>query len=99
MRSPRCSNGKGPLADASGPWIRAVATELVAVAAGAPFVVQTDSNDVVRRPASLGRDHAQGRGGKGHLGLAQVDVQVFELGATAAAEGPFDAGAGGPSGL
>jgi hypothetical protein len=47
----------------------------------------------------LREDRPQRRGGERPLRLAQVEVEIFELPAPAAAEGALDARAGGPSGL
>src|SRR6185503_7073929 len=41
----------------------------------------------------------QPRGGDRKFGLAEIDIEIFEFGAPAAAEGALDAAAGGPSGL
>src|SRR5262249_26366759 len=80
----------------------------------APFVVQANTHDVVGGPECLvsvsrqdrahaGDAHAGevgGGGGRGRLlGLAEVDVEIFELGAPAAPKGTLDTCAGGPSGL
>src|SRR5262245_43179565 len=65
----------------------------------APPVVHADAHDVVGESARLRHHRAQRRRGERLLGLAEVEVGIFELGAPAAAEGALDAGAGGPSGL
>src|SRR5262245_28209605 len=78
-------------------WVRSVAA--------APLVVQADADDVVGGPeglASVGSDRGPSDrdGGRARqLGLAEVDVEIFELGAPAATQGALDAGADGPSGL
>src|SRR6516162_6671984 len=94
---------EGPLGGASGPWKRKEALRSVAAA---PLVVQTDADDVVGVPegpaAVNGEDRRADGGGGGSsrkLGLAEIDIKIFELGAPAAAQGRFDAGAGGPSRL
>ena len=65
----------------------------VAVAASAPFVVQTDADDVVGVPEALavvcGDERAKAGGGHGGasrlLRLAEVDIEIFELRAPAVA--------------
>ena len=47
----------------------------------------------------LRRDRPQPGGAEGMFRLAEVDVEILEFGAPAAADGSLDARAGGPSGL
>jgi hypothetical protein len=72
--------------------VRSIA-RAVAPAAATP----TDAHDVVGCPAGIRNDRR--RGGERSLRVAEVDVEIFELAAPAAAEGTLEAGAGGPSGL
>src|SRR5262249_27980069 len=50
----------------------------------APLVVDADAHDVVGQPAGLGHDGPRRRCGERLLGLAEVEVEIFELGAPAA---------------
>jgi hypothetical protein len=75
--------------------VRSIA-RAVAPAAATPPIVQTDAHDVVGCPTGIRNDRR--RGGERPLRVAEVDVEIFELAAPAAAERTLEAGAGGPSG-
>src|SRR3954463_3698118 len=69
------------------------------VSATAPAVVEADAHDVVGEATGLRDDLSQRRRGERLLGLAEVDVEVFEPGGPAPPDGPFDARTRGPAGL
>src|SRR3954454_22694880 len=69
------------------------------VSATAPAVVEADAHDVVGEATGLRDDLSQRRRGERLLGLAEVDVEVLELGGPATPDDPFDARTRGPAGL
>ena len=63
----------------------------MSVSATAPAVVEADAHDVVGEATGLRDDLSQRRRGERLLGLAEVDVEILELGGPATPDGPFDA--------
>src|SRR3954453_24116332 len=69
------------------------------VSATAPAVVEADAHDVVGEATGLRDDLSQRRCAERLLRLAEVDVEILELGGPATPDGPFDARTRGPTGL
>src|SRR3954462_4343410 len=69
------------------------------VSATTPAVVEADAHDVVGEATGLRDDLSQRRRAERLLGLAEVDVEILELGGPATPDGPFAARTCGPAGL
>src|SRR5882724_3728416 len=66
--------------------VRSIARAVApAIAAATPPIVQTEAHDVVGCPAGIRKDRPQRRGGERSLRVTEVDVEIFELDAPAAA--------------
>src|ERR1700704_154836 len=93
----KARKAEGPPADASGPLIEKLRRQ--SVGATAPAIVEADAHDVVGEATGLRNDLPENRRAERLLGLAEVDVEILELGSPAAPDGPFDARTRGPAGL